>query len=247
MSIAPCPLQTPVSADKRRAFLQAKHPGSTCKAGFAAWCPWIRSASVRAVVRKPRQREEHFQHPGGLSDAETPSDSSTRARPRALLSPRPRAAFRGANGGAGCPSVGLGPPRAQQLLDSLASPRPKQSRKGVSSASQLRQQTWKFFSLPMPSHGLVHLKAVLPLLSSSRFSSSHLIPAGNSSSQVTKHKPGPTMHPGPPTKARQAEAELQTNPHSPQPKPSTHASSPACNLLTSSEQDGMEPRSLATL
>lgn len=85
--------------------------------------------------------------------------------------------------------------------------------------------------LPTPSHSLVHLKPVL-----SWHSSACLIPAHSSSSQA---KSGDKL--GPPTGARQGDAELQT-----QPKHCTHISSPACNLSISSEHKGMELRSLAT-
>lgn len=108
--------------------------------------------------------------------------------------------------------------------------------RAVSSASQLRQQTWKLSS---PSH------TALPLLSSSRLSLSCLIPPPNSSSQARRGQHG--IHPGPPARAGQVDAELQTNQRSPQLKLSVPTSSPACDLLTSSEQEGTELRSLATL
>lgn len=133
--------------------------------------------------------------------------------------------------------------RPQQLLDSVASQGLEQSHKEGSTCSMALTANLDIVSFP---HSLVHLKPVLPLLSFSQLTSSCPIPAHNKSSQAKKGQTGTHGVATTPSEG-QMDAELQTHQHSPQPKLNMHTSNPACNLLTSSEQEGMELRSLVTL
>lgn len=133
--------------------------------------------------------------------------------------------------------------RPQQLLDSVASQGLEQSHKGRFICSTAPTANLDIVSFP---HSLVHLKPVLSLLSFSQLTSSCLTPAHNKSSQAKRRQTGTHGVATTPSKG-QMDAELQIHQHSPQPKLNMHTSDTARNLLTSSEQEGMEPRSLATL
>lgn len=97
--------------------------------------------------------------------------------------------------------------------------------------------------LAVPSHNWAHLKPVLPLLRSSLLSSSHLLPA-HSSSQAKGGQTGTHGVSSSPGRTRQGDAEPQTQQHRPGPKFHAHQQP---SVQTPNEQEGMEPRCLATL